>query len=240
MRKEDAIWIYGKHSVRAAVLSKKRKVLRIILSPQNKDFFAGIEVPVKVEIVDKNSFACLFKKDAGHQGCAALVQKLDGVDISDLEDDGRPIVFLDQVTDPQNIGSILRASAVFGAKAVVLPETNAPEINSAILKAASGAGEIVPIVRVKNLVQSMKNLKKKGYWCLGLDERGDKEIHEIKLNGKFIFVIGSEGRGMRRLTREHCEFLVKIPSSGSFTTLNAAQAATVSLYEILKQNRSRE
>ena len=235
---KNTIWIYGKHSVRAAISNKNRKIFRIILSAQNKDLFADIELSLKTEIVDKNLFASLFGKDAIHQGCAALVQKLGDICLKDLEDDDRPIVFLDQITDPQNVGSILRASAVFGAKAVVLPEVNTPEINSAILKAASGAGEIIPTIKVKNLVQSMKDLKKEGYWFLGLDERGDKELHQINLKGKFVLVIGSEGQGMRRLTRENCDFLAKIPSFGNFTTLNAAQAATVSLYEIFKQNRS--
>lgn len=236
-KKKNTIWIYGKHPVMAAVLNKNRKVIRIILSLQNKDFLNDISVSVKIEIANKNQFIALFGKDAIHQGCAALVQKLDDININDLEDDDRPIVFLDQVTDPQNVGSILRASAVFGAKAVVLPEVNTPEINSAILKAASGAGEIVPTIKVKNLVQSMEDLKQNGYWCLGLDERGNKEIQEMDLKGKFILVIGSEGQGMRRLTREHCDFLAKIPNYGNFTTLNAAQATTVSLYESLKQNR---
>ncbi len=236
MSKDSKIWIYGKHAVRAAVLNKNRHVFKVVVLPQNKDFFADLSV--KVNIADKNYFSSLFGKDAIHQGCAAQVLDLDRVFLEDLPDDDRPVVVLDQVTDPQNIGSILRASAVFGAKAVVLPEMNSPEITAVIAKVASGALESVPVVKVKNLVQSIKMLKKAGYWCLGLDERGDKKIAEINLKGKFILVIGSEGQGMRRLTRENCDFLVQLPSIGSFSTLNAAQAATVSLYEILRQKES--
>ncbi len=235
MAKDNKFWIYGKHAVRAAVLNENRQVFKIIVLPQNRDFFADLSV--RAEVVDRNCFLSLFGKCAVHQGCAAQILPLDEVFLEDLSDDDRPIVFLDQVTDPQNIGSILRASAVFGAKAVVLPEANSPEVTAAIAKVASGALESVPLIKVKNLVQSIKMLKKAGYWCLGLDERGDGTIEEMDLSGKFMLVVGSEGQGMRRLIRENCDFLVQLPSAGAFTTLNAAQAATVSLYEILRQKR---
>lgn len=238
MTKNNRVWIYGKHAVRAAVLNTNRQVLKVVVLPQNQDFLADLSV--KVEIVDRNYFSSLFGKEVIHQGCAAQVLPLDEVFLEDLPDDDRPIVFLDQVTDPQNIGSILRASAVFGAKAVVLPEINSPETTAVIAKVASGALESIPLLKVKNLVQSLKMLKKEGYWCLGLDERGDKKIGEMNLSGKLVLVIGSEGRGMRRLTRENCDFLVQLPSLGSFTTLNAAQAATVSLYEIIRQKGSED
>lgn len=235
MTKDNKVWIYGKHAVRAAVLNENRRVFKVVVLPQNRDFLS--DSSVKVEVVDKNYFSSLFGKDAIHQGCAAQVLPLDEFFLEDLSDDDRPIVFLDQVTDPQNIGSILRASAVFGAKAVVLPEINSPEVTAVIAKVASGALESIPLIKVKNLVQSIKMLKKKGYWCLGLDERGDKTIGEMDLSDKFVLIIGSEGLGMRRLTRENCDFLVQLPSIGDFSTLNAAQAATVSLYEILRQKR---
>lgn len=237
MAKNNRVWIYGKHAVRAAVLNENRQVFKVVVLPQNRDFLSDLSV--KMEVVDKNYFLSLFGKDVIHQGCAAQVLTLDDVFLEDLPDDDRPIVFLDQVTDPQNIGSILRASAVFGAKAVVLPEMNAPEVTAVIAKVASGALETVPLIKVKNLVQSIKMLKKLGYWCLGLDERGDKKIGEMDLADKFVLIIGSEGQGMRRLTRGNCDFLVQLPSVGSFSTLNAAQAATVSLYEILRQRGSK-
>ncbi len=238
-KKADTMWIYGKHAVAAAAKNPKRTVVKLVALPQNEDFLTELSSvsKAKQEIVDKNFFISRFGKDAIHQGCAALVTKLKDVYLEDLEDDNRPLVFLDQVADPQNIGSILRAAAVFGAKAVVLPEMNTPEMTPAMIKIASGAVESVPLIKVKNLVQSIKLLQQQGYWCLGLDERADKQIYQIDLKGKFIIVIGSEGNGMRRLTRDVCDFLVQLPSFGGFSTLNAAQAATVSLYEFLKQNK---
>lgn len=234
----DVIWLYGRHAVRAALNNPKREILRVVAV--EPDLLCDCNEKVKVEVVDKNFFNTIFGKDAIHQGCAVQVRQLPDLGIEDViedDQDNRPIVFLDQVTDPQNIGSILRASAVFGARAVVVADDNSPEITASIAKAASGATEIVPVIRVTNLVQTIKKLKKAGFWCVGLDERGNKQIHELPLNGKFIFVIGSEGNGMRRLTREECDFLAIIPNCGTFSTLNAAQAATVTLYEFLRQQK---
>lgn len=244
MSQDNKVWIFGKHAVQAVVLAGKRKIYRLLLTAQNKEFASKISyeldsLGIKIETVNKDYFTTLFGKDTVHQGCAAQVEAPKQIFLEDLEDDDRPIVFLDQVEDPQNIGSITRAAAVFGAKAIVLPEAHSPKITSVITKVASGAAEIIPIIKVPNIVQAMKMLKEDyGYWSIGLDERGDKEIQNIDISGKFVLVIGSEGAGMRRLTRENCDFLAKIPSWSGFSTLNAAQAATVSLYEILRQKRS--
>jgi 23S rRNA (guanosine2251-2'-O)-methyltransferase len=235
------MWIYGKHAVKAALRNPKRSILRLIVLESSRDFFDKCAT-IKPEIVDRHLFGAIFGKDAIHQGCAVQVKKLQDYSIEELtsdESDDRPFVFLDQVSDPQNIGSILRASAVFGARAVVVTENNSPELTPAISKAASGAMESIPLIRVINLVHTINNLKKKGFWCIGLDERSDEKIYEMSLNGKFILVVGSEGEGLRRLTRESCDFLIQLPCMGEFSTLNAAQAATVSLYEMLRQKRSR-
>jgi 23S rRNA (guanosine2251-2'-O)-methyltransferase len=234
----DAMWIYGKRAVNAALQNPKRNILRLIVLESCKDFQ---NEKIRPEIADRNLFNSIFGKDAIHQGCAVFVKKLQDYSIEELiadESDTRPFVFLDQLSDPQNVGSILRASAVFGARAVVATENNSPKLTPAVIKAASGAVEFVPLIRVANLVRAMNDLKKHGFWRIGLDERADKKIDEIPLEGKFIFVVGSEGEGMRRLTRESCDFLARLPCSKKFSTLNAAQAATVALYEILKQRES--
>lgn len=236
----NSMWIYGRHAVKAALENPNREHYRLITLESTKNFLLEMnQIKIKAEIVDKNVFAELFGKDAIHQGCAILAKRLPRCDLETLaanEHDNRPFVFLDQITDPQNIGSIMRASAVFGAQGVVVTDNNSPELTPAIAKMASGAIESIPLIVVTNLVQSINKLKKLGFWCVGLDERANQKIYEQKLNGKMIIVIGSEGGGMRRLTRETCDFLVQFPSHGEFSTLNAAQAATVSLYEISKQN----
>lgn len=236
------MWIYGKHAVLAAVSNPNRHIIRLVVSQKGLlDEFSGIKRDVRPELVEKDYLSQLFSKDAIHQSCAVLVKHFDEVTIEDLiedEKDLRPFVFLDQITDPQNVGSILRASAVFGARAVVITEHNSPDLTSVIAKAASGAMELVPVIKIVNLVTCINELKKCGFWCVGLDERADQSIYDANLSGKHIIVIGSEGEGMRRLTREACDFLTKLPSAGDFSTLNAAQAATVCLYEILRQSNN--
>jgi 23S rRNA (guanosine2251-2'-O)-methyltransferase len=238
----NLMWIYGKHAIKAALCNPRRKVLRLIALESFKNFPIECEkLSLKPEIVDRNFFNAIFGKDAIHQGCAIQVKKLPDCSIEELasdESDNRPFVFLDHASDPQNIGSILRASAVLGARAVVLTENNSPELTPVIVKTASGAVESVPLIRVVNLVRAINYLKQKGFWCVGLDERSNKKIYETALDGKFILVVGSEGEGLRRLTRENCDFLVQLPCLGKeFSTLNAAQAAAIALYEMLRQRR---
>lgn len=233
------MWIYGVHAVDAVLKNPRRKILKIMLARDSEILVKDKKLISKLQMVEKDMFTSMFG-NAIHQGCAVLVENLPEYALEDLaedESDNRPFVFLDQVQDPQNIGSILRAAAVFSARAVVITDKNSPKISSAVAKTASGALEIIPFVRVVNMMQAINYLKNKGFWCIGLDERADKHLHEIpmKKNDKYIFVIGSEGNGMRRLTREGCDFLAKLPESGHFSTLNAAQAATVSLYEIMRQ-----
>ncbi|MDR2794903.1 MAG: 23S rRNA (guanosine(2251)-2'-O)-methyltransferase RlmB [Holosporaceae bacterium] len=240
-RTKNFIWIYGKHALKAALLNPAREIIRVIALESCKNFLEecrSINRAIKYEIVDKTFFAATFGSAAIHQGCAVYAKNLPEYALEELvadTADNRPFIFLDQVTDPQNVGSILRASAIFGARAVVVTENGSPELTPAMAKAASGALEIVPLVRVVNFAHSINFLKKQGFWCLGLDERSSKAITEIQLNDKFIFVVGNEGDGMRRLTQESCDFLVKLPGTENFTTLNAAQAATVSLYESFRQ-----
>ncbi|MDR2067744.1 MAG: 23S rRNA (guanosine(2251)-2'-O)-methyltransferase RlmB [Holosporaceae bacterium] len=236
------MWIYGRHAVKSALLNKKREILRLALLESCKDLLNGCNrssSSYRLELVDRSFFVSLFGKDAVHQGCAALVKNLREPCIGELlngESDHRPFIFLDQVTDPQNVGGILRAAAVFGARAAVVQDRNSPELTSVMAKAASGAIEIVPLIRVTNLVGAINDLKKRGFWCIGLDEKSNQKIQEISLKGKFMFVVGGEGKGMRRLTSEACDFLAQLPSFRDFTTLNAAQAATIALYEFLRQN----
>lgn len=237
-QQNDCMWIYGKHAVKAALSNSQRRILRFILLESNKDLLDEISSEVLPEFANKDVFLSLFGRDTIHQGCAVLVKKLPQVFLEDLLQDNyddRPFIFLDQVTDPQNIGSVLRAAAVFGARAIVVTKDHSPELTPAIAKAASGALEVVPIVRVTNFAQSIKILKQKEFWLVGLDERSDKKLHEVNLRGKFAFIIGSEGFGMRRLSREACDFVVQLPGPSTFTTLNAAQAATVTLYESYQQ-----
>lgn len=233
----DQIWIYGRHAVKAALENPMRRILRIVLMDQEDPFVDLAKIrSINPEFVDINFFNSHFGVNSVHQKCAVLAKKLPEVFLQDVVqgEDMRPIVCLDQITDPQNIGSILRASAVFNARAVVVTEKHSPDMSTVSIKASSGASEIVPIIRVVNLSDSIKYLQKHGFWSVGLDERASKNLSDLPSKTKFAIIIGAEGKGMRKLTKENCDFLVKIPSNENFSTLNAAQATTVALYEIFK------
>jgi len=188
-----------------------------------------------VQIQSRKEISDTIGSEVVHQGCALKVFALPEMHLEDLLHDKSPtqlIMALDQVTDPHNVGAILRSCAAFGAKALILPERKAPPEESAIVaKTACGAVEHVPLISVPNLVRALKTLKENEYWCMGLDERGEKSINQMDLRGKNIMIMGAEGEGLRRLTRETCDFLVKLPTTPSFPTLNVSNAAAISLYQ---------
>lgn len=234
-------WIYGKHAVTHAISNPKRKILRCMILKSQLDHFSHIlrEKKIQYEIANAEFFTSTFGNNIVHQGCAVLASPLEEVFIEDViadEDDFRPIIVLDQVQDPQNVGAILRTSAVFDARCVVIPSNNSANNSAIINKIASGAIEHIPLITVVNISQTLILLKKNNFWCVGLSENGEKYLHEIDFKiGKYAFVIGNEGDGIRRLTKDSCDFFAKLKTSENFPTLNAAQSAAVALYEYITQ-----
>jgi 23S rRNA (guanosine2251-2'-O)-methyltransferase len=190
------------------------------------------------EILDRAAFATLLPGDAVHQGMALAAEPLPARDIDDVLDgiaDAPPphiVVLLDQVTDPHNVGAILRSAAAFAARAVVITEHGAPPVTGALAKAASGALEAVPLVRVTNLARTLDRLKEAGFWCLGLDEAAEKTIAEIDAGARIALVLGAEGVGLRRLTRERCDFIARLATRGALSSLNVSNAAAIALYAL--------
>lgn len=148
---------------------------------------------------------------------------------------GEGVLLLDQVSDPHNVGAILRSAAAFDIGAVIATDRNSPQESGVMAKSASGALEIVPLVSVGNLVQAVELLKKSGYWIYGLDGEAKDSISGAKFDAKTALVLGAEGKGLRRLTSEHCDFLVKIPMSNKMESLNVSNAAAVALYEVFRK-----
>jgi 23S rRNA (guanosine2251-2'-O)-methyltransferase len=149
------------------------------------------------------------------------------------------LLILDGVTDPHNLGACLRVADAMGVHAVIAPKDRAVGINATVSKVASGAAETVPYIAVTNLARAMRELKEQGIWIIGTDERAEQDFYSVELKAALAWVLGAEGEGMRRLTREHCDELVRIPMLGTVESLNVSVAAGVCLAETRRQRRAR-
>lgn len=176
-----------------------------------------------------------------HQGVVAMVAPVAYAQIEDIlgkaqENGEQPfIVLLDELEDPHNVGAILRTSDAAGVHGVLLPKRRSSPLTATVAKTSAGAVEYVPVARIGNISQTLKKLKKQGLWVVGADMDGDKNYYEADLTGPIVIVVGSEGQGMGRLTKEECDFVVRIPMKGKITSLNASVACSLLLYEVLRQ-----
>lgn len=176
-----------------------------------------------------------------HQGVVAMVAPVAYAELEDIlgkaqESGEQPfIVLLDELEDPHNVGAILRTSDATGVHGVLLPKRRSSPLTATVAKTSAGAVEYVPVARIGNISQMLKKLKKQGLWVVGADMDGDKNYYEADLTGPIVVVVGSEGQGMGRLTKEECDFVVRIPMKGKITSLNASVACSLLLYEVLRQ-----
>ena len=232
-------WLWGHHAVLAALSNPDRKLLRILATieilEELGDRLAG--AGIAPQIVGKDELSKMLPPGAVHQGLALLTRPLPHKVLEDIIDDcdgdaSAVIIALDQVTDPHNIGAIMRSAAAFGARAILIPDRNAPEISGTLAKSASGAVEHVPLIRVVNLVRALEQLKKAGFWSVGLAGEAERTLAAQNVSGRLCLVLGSEGSGMRRLTREACDVMARLPTGGAISSLNVSNAAAVALYEL--------
>jgi 23S rRNA (guanosine2251-2'-O)-methyltransferase len=232
-------WIWGRHAVLAALANPDRKILRLVATEDVAAEFTEAGNGPAPQRVTKEELHRLLPPGAVHQGVALMAKPLRPVAIEDLidgiaEQEAAVIVALDQVTDPHNIGAVMRSAAAFGAAAVIVPDRNAPEVSGTLAKAASGAVEQVPLIRVVNLNRSLDALKKAGFWVVGLEGDAEQTLASHKLSGKVCLVLGSEGEGLRRLTREACDLMARLPTKGPIASLNVSNAAAIALYEVVR------
>jgi 23S rRNA (guanosine2251-2'-O)-methyltransferase len=247
-RRDDAratIWLYGLHAVRDAVLNPRRVKLRLVVTRNAADRL-GSEVieaaGIAPEIADPRDFPVPLDPGSVHQGAALETQGLEWGALDEVvmaEGDTRPLVLLlDRVTDPHNVGAILRSAEVFGARAVLAPNRHAAPESGALAKAASGALERQPYLRVGNLAEAMARLRNMGFWTVGLSGNASETLAAVMQEcaaRPLAIVLGAEGPGLRARTVENCDRLARIPAARGFASLNVSNAAAVALYSAVSQ-----
>ncbi len=223
---------WGKHAVAAALDNSERKVLRAWTTREAADFMQFPD-SVAVTLADVADLGRLVPHDAPHQGVVIEVEPLDDMWLGDLlaEAGERSVLLvLDQVTDPHNVGAILRSAAAFGALGIVTQDRHSPPESGALAKAASGTLERVPWVRVVNLARALEEIAEAGFWRIGLTGDADTELKDALGSPRVALVLGAEGPGMRSNTRDHCDALARLPISDAVESLNVSNAAAVALY----------
>lgn len=237
----DESFLYGFHAVIAALRNPERKPLRLLMTRNAEADLAaeglslGHDLALSPEIMTGEEIATALPPGAVHQGIALKVSALPDLSVDEACEGITVAVVLDQVTDPHNFGAILRSAAVFGAGALVTTDRNSPPLGGVLAKAASGGLEKVKIAKVTNLVRAIEDLKELGFEVIGLDGEGEVSLPEFKTGPKVALVLGAEGAGLRRLTREHCDILARLPAMGEMRSLNVSNAAAVALYELSRR-----
>ncbi|MDD9912598.1 MAG: 23S rRNA (guanosine(2251)-2'-O)-methyltransferase RlmB [Alphaproteobacteria bacterium] len=226
---QGAEWLYGRHAVEAAITAGKRKIFEILLVEQPKGQLSNLLKGLKVTIITKQEMEQKFPK-AVHQGLAAKVSALSLAGVEDLLDKNLVLV-LDQVTDPHNLGAILRSADAFGCAGVIVPPARSAPVTDIVAKTACGALETVPLVEA-NLAQAIQKLQKAGFWAIGLDGASKQTLAKIPRYEKTCLVMGSEGSGLRELVAKQCDHLAKLPMVGTVESLNVSVATGVALYEV--------
>ena len=251
-RKADALptpFLYGFHAVRAAILNPARRCHTIWCTDVTADSVREILAEARAAgllrpdatVVEKTRLLRLVPDGAVHQGVVLEAAALEPTTIDDLARtasvrDKMVVMVLDHVTDPHNVGAILRSASAFGAAAVVVTARHAPEVTGVLARVASGAVESVPLVRVVNLADAIEKLATAGFLTVGLDEHAPEGLATLPLNRHTAFVLGSEGDGLRPKTAATCATLVQLPTAGPVASLNVSNAAAVSLYEWIRQH----
>ncbi|MEQ8257375.1 MAG: 23S rRNA (guanosine(2251)-2'-O)-methyltransferase RlmB [Roseovarius confluentis] len=235
----ETVWLFGLHAVRDALENPRREKLRLVVTKNAADKLSDAIAAsgMEPEMADPRKFSAPLDPQSVHQGAALEVKPLDWGAMEDvcLGDGVRPprVLLLDRVTDPHNVGAILRSAEVFGASAVIAPRHHSAPETGALAKTASGALERQPYLRVRNLADAMSALQGMGYLVLGLDGEADETVEEALVGMQdrpVALVLGAEGPGLRQKTRETCDKLVRIAYAGAFGSLNVSNAAAVALY----------
>lgn len=246
-RTQNSYWLFGIHAVTAALINPRRRYTRLLVTDEQNPVLRevkkqGIILRVTPEIVPKNRLEGYLSPEAVHQGVALRVHPLDLLTIEEALACPGSIVVLDHVTDPRNIGAILRSTAALGGSFLIVQERHAPEETAVLAKAASGALESVPIVRVVNISRALETLQKHGCWTIGLEAQAPLLKGADFRQKRVALVLGAEGQGLRRLVREHCDEIAGLympqrnpkEKTATMESLNVSIAAAIGLYEVVR------
>jgi 23S rRNA (guanosine2251-2'-O)-methyltransferase len=228
---DGPVILYGWHTVAAALNNPQRHIRKLWLSENAARRLAdeNIALSVTPEIVRPALIDSRLGPDAVHQGLLAEADPLPSPDIDELPQEGMVLV-LDQITDPHNVGAILRSAAAFAVKAIVTTARHSPEATGVLAKSASGALELVPLVTVQNLARALTAMNDQGFMTVGLDSQGSENLGSIALRQPLALVLGAEGKGLRQLTRETCSAVARLDMPGEIKSLNVSNAAVLALY----------
>ncbi len=238
------IWLYGRHPVLSALANPRRQISRVLATGTFWERFGDtVSKRTPPQIVDAETLDDLLGPEAVHQGIAAYVRPLAPMAVDDVlataaAGETAVLLVLDEITDPRNVGAILRSAAAFGASGLIVTRHNAANETGALAKAASGALDRVPIAEAPNLRRTLEQLKEAGFWCLGLDHPAPQAIGRDLPPAKTAWVLGAEGKGLRQLTARSCDALVEIPIAEGMESLNVSNAAAIALYEWSRHHRS--
>jgi len=227
-------WVWGVHAVAAALANPRRKIERVVAT---RNGLARLPAHVRADVLEPAAIDALLPPDAVHQGVALRAEPPEPLDLEEacLPPDGRAVVLLDGVTDPQNVGAVFRAAAAFGARAIVMQDRKSPALTGALAKASAGAIDVVPHVRAVNLARTVAALNEAGYVSIALEGGAAASLCNALADGRApVIVLGAEGAGVRDLVAASCDLRARIPIAPAMESLNVAAAAAVALYEVAR------
>ncbi|MGD9740500.1 MAG: 23S rRNA (guanosine(2251)-2'-O)-methyltransferase RlmB [Bauldia sp.] len=231
-RRSESYFLIGLHSVAAALGNPRRSVLRLLATENAAHRLAemGVAVAPPIESVSPKDLDRLLGPETVHQGIAVEVEPLPSPELDEIASEGRLVLVLDQVTDPHNVGAILRSAAAMAADAVIVTARHSPAETGVLAKSASGALDVVPLVVVPNLARALTDLGDAGFFRIGLDSDGATDLEDAFGPDRIALVLGAEGKGLRHLTRETCDVVARLSLPGALHSLNVSNAAALALY----------
>ena len=231
---KSGLWLYGVHAVRAALANPRRKSRRCVLTKAAAEHIGQTSLQgVEVQLAEPDQVSRLLPPGAVHQGIALACEPLARRDLGELlAGEARKIVLvLDQISDPQNVGALLRSAAAFDAAAVIVQDRHAPPESGALAKAASGALDLVPYLQVVNIARTLEQLGEAGFWRIALGQDSGRSLADAVVKSDVALVLGSEGAGIRQLVRARCDETASIPIGDRMESLNVSNAGAIALYE---------